>query len=542
MKPGFAVFSNRWRMPLASLFALLALLPVVAQATDWPIYHADALKTGVDPSGASLQGLTAGWSNTLDGSVYASPVIASGIVVAATENNTVYGFHVTDGSQVWSRHLGTPVSAGSLPCGDIGPVTGITGTPVIDTATSTLYVVAFLAGSPDNHMLFALDLASGSVKWSHEVNPVTGDLNAHQQRGALALGSGLVYVAYGGLTGDCGNYRGQVIGFPESGSGSKISFVAPVAEVGMWNSEGPVVDSAGNVWEVTGNGRGGSSFGDQEAVIKLNGSTLALEDIFYPGNWAALDSADGDLGSNGIALLDGNLAIASGKSGIAFLLDQSHLGGQDGEVAHMSICSSGPFGGPAYDPPVVYEPCGSGVAAVKVDASTSPPTMTVLWTHGPGHASPIVAGGLVWALGGGNLLGMDPNTGATMVTEAVGGSQHFATPAAVDGRIFLPLSNSLMELSGSASGPPAAATNVMAVAGTGQATITWTPPSANPPVAWYAVYAYSPTGTSHIFVTAAGTSFVATGLTSGSYYVFTVTAYNGQWGPWSDWSPWAFVT
>src|SRR5579859_4275489 len=104
----------------AVLAALLALLPAGAQATDWPIYHANAQKTGVDPSGASLNPLSPGWTKSLDGAVYASPVVASGIVVAATENDTVYGFHVADGGQAWSQHLGTPVQASSLPCGDIG--------------------------------------------------------------------------------------------------------------------------------------------------------------------------------------------------------------------------------------------------------------------------------------------------------------------------------------------------------------------------------------------------------------------------------------
>ena len=77
------------------------------------------------------------WTAGVDGDVYASPLIVDRRVIVATENNTVYALDLESGVTAWSRHLGTPVAAATLPCGNIGPVTGITGTPAAD-AVATL--------------------------------------------------------------------------------------------------------------------------------------------------------------------------------------------------------------------------------------------------------------------------------------------------------------------------------------------------------------------------------------------------------------------
>ena len=101
----------------------------------WTTYDRDAARTGVAPDGppsaASVRRLWA--SATLDGDVYAQPLLVGDRVIVATENDTVYSLNASDGSVVWSTHLGQPVPATSLPCGDVDPV-GITSTPVVDTA------------------------------------------------------------------------------------------------------------------------------------------------------------------------------------------------------------------------------------------------------------------------------------------------------------------------------------------------------------------------------------------------------------------------
>ena len=64
--------------------------------------------------------------------LYGEPLASADSVFVATENDTVYALSAADGKVAWSTHLGTPVPSGSLPCGDISPTVGITGTPVID--------------------------------------------------------------------------------------------------------------------------------------------------------------------------------------------------------------------------------------------------------------------------------------------------------------------------------------------------------------------------------------------------------------------------
>src|SRR5205085_12030421 len=116
--------------PSASPTAASSSGPVTA-AADWPTYHGDVARSGVGPgAGARFGSAAKGWvSPTLDGDVYASPILAGGLALVATENDTLYAFDAVSGAQRWSRHLADPVDASTLPCGDIRPVSGITGTP-----------------------------------------------------------------------------------------------------------------------------------------------------------------------------------------------------------------------------------------------------------------------------------------------------------------------------------------------------------------------------------------------------------------------------
>ena len=118
----------------------------VATAADWPVYHRDAARTGLDPAFPALRGpLAVAWSRPLDGAVYAEPLVVSGAVIAATENDTVYALDPASGRVLWTRHLGTPVRLSSLSCGNIDPL-GITGTPAFDPLTGSLFAVAEVQG------------------------------------------------------------------------------------------------------------------------------------------------------------------------------------------------------------------------------------------------------------------------------------------------------------------------------------------------------------------------------------------------------------
>src|SRR5439155_25854196 len=143
---------------------------------------------GSDPAKASFSQATTAWqSATLDGDVYASPLVVGGRAIVATENNSVYAFDASTGATLWQTRLGAPFNASRLPCGNIKPVSGITGTPVADPQAGVIYVVAFL--STGSHELYALGLADGAVRFHRPIDPPGADPLVHQQRSALALGN-----------------------------------------------------------------------------------------------------------------------------------------------------------------------------------------------------------------------------------------------------------------------------------------------------------------------------------------------------------------
>ena len=112
-------------------------------AGSWTVYHGDPAGTGTAAPARRVDTASRAWTSAaLDGEIYGEPLVSAGRVYVATENNTVYALSAATGKVAWSRHLATPVPAGSLPCGDIAPTVGITGTPVIDPARREIFVVA----------------------------------------------------------------------------------------------------------------------------------------------------------------------------------------------------------------------------------------------------------------------------------------------------------------------------------------------------------------------------------------------------------------
>jgi PhnB protein len=149
------------------------------------------------------------WTAAVDGAVYAQPLVVGSEVIVATENDSVYALDASSGAVRWSRHLAAPVTRG-LPCGNIDP-SGITGTPVADVATGRLWVVTFTDQPAYRHTLTELDLAAGRTVSQRPIDASGSDPRAQLERGALALLGSRVYVPFGGLYGDCSDYRGRVI-------------------------------------------------------------------------------------------------------------------------------------------------------------------------------------------------------------------------------------------------------------------------------------------------------------------------------------------
>jgi outer membrane protein assembly factor BamB len=377
----------------------------------------------------------------LDGRVYAEPLASGGAVIVATEGDSVYSISEANGTVLWRANLGAPVPRSELPCGDIDP-TGITSTPVIDTATRTLYVVAFL--EPPHHEVFALDLRNGGVLFHRNADPPGADPLVQQQRGALALANGMVYVPYGGLYGDCGQYHGWVVATRTSGNGTLLSYQVPTKrEGGIWAPSGVMVDGVGNIFVATGNGASTSTFDFGNSVIKLSPNLTQL-DWFAPSNWSTLNGGDTDLGSVGPSLVGPNTIFQVGKEGVGYLLRLDHLGGIGGQTYSGSVCS-GAYGGIASAPPYAYVPCRDGLVAVNV--SLLRVSFAVAW-RGPGFNAgpPILAGGAVWTIdiSQGKLYELDLQTGKVLFSYSVGSVTHFSSLSAADGRLFVPAANRIL--------------------------------------------------------------------------------------------------
>jgi hypothetical protein len=288
------------------------------------------------------------------------------VVYIATEHDSVYAFDA-DGlssTPLWKvSFINSAAGVTSVPIldadpdADIGPEIGITGTPVIDPATGTLYVVAKtkeVAGSTTNYVqrLHALDITTGAEKFGGPVAlqarvPGTGlgsqggqlSFNAlrQNQRAALLLSNGVIYIAFGSHS-DQQPYHGWVLGYDATTLQQTLVFNAtPNNEGGgIWQSGGGLAaDAAGNIYFATGDGTftanaGGTGYGDSFVKLSPAGSVLSY---FSPFNQLTLDLDDLDLASGGVILLPDQtgahprLLIGAGKNATVYVVDRDNMGG-----------------------------------------------------------------------------------------------------------------------------------------------------------------------------------------------------------------------
>jgi outer membrane protein assembly factor BamB len=428
----------------------------------------------VDPTITDLSS-TPLWADSLDGGVYGQPLVYDGTTYVATENDTIYAIGSEKGNVIWHLHVGTAVSTSvidsaptlSSGCGDINPL-GIIGTPVIDTATNDIIAaeeteVGGNTWEDIQHWLVAVSLATHQEVWHRQIDPPHGNNASHyyiaaeQQRPALTLLGGRVYVPFGGLNGDCGQYHGYVVDLPATGKGALVTYQVPTQREGaIWGTGGAFVSPKGNLYVATGNGSSNSvkDFDEGNSVVELSPTLQRLGD-WAPSNWVQLNDDDWDLGSTNPVTVPGtSLLFVAGKpasnGSFGYLMKDSPLGGIGKDAYTGAVClGGGAFGADATDVIgtgtnahiYVYVPCGSGTEAVEI-TTTSPISFHRVWSPSTGspNGSPIVAGGLVWALNwdGGQLYGMNPTTGAVTVTRSTGALEHFAVPAVGDKLLFVP--------------------------------------------------------------------------------------------------------
>jgi outer membrane protein assembly factor BamB len=409
-------------------------------AADWPTYHKDLSRSGFEPDIASFSSVHLNWKSIrLDGDVYAEPLIVGKSVIIATENESLYNLDANTGGVMWRSHLGTPVRGNDLPCGDIDP-SGITGTPAVDMSSRTIYVVAFM--TPAHHELFAVDLANGAVKFHVPIDAPGADPKVEQQRAALGLSGGYVYVAYGGLFGDCGSYHGWVVASRADGNGGLLSYQVPTGRAGgIWAPSGPAFDSSGELFVATGNSDSNRVFDFGNSVIKLSPDLKQL-DWFAPPDWIQLNAEDMDLGSAGPIILSSNFVFQIGKDGIGYLLDATKLGGIGGQLFSAQICSGpyrGAYGGLAYSPPYVLIPCRDGIVALEPNLGPKP-SFTIVW-RGPNSVPgpPVVVGNAVWTVDiqNGLIYALGLRNGQVLFQDKIGSVAHFTSRPVGDGQIFV---------------------------------------------------------------------------------------------------------
>lgn len=375
-------------------------------------YHNDSYRTGSNSgetiltlSNVKMQSFGKRTTFPVQGYVYAQPLYLPGLTIGstvhnvlfvATEHDQVYAFDVNSGQQLWHtnflatkgpRYVLSSVSSGDVSCGDLVPEIGITGTPVIDPAIGTMYLVAktkqydtLTHTTSFFHTLHALDIKTGLDKVTPlqitATSPGSGtgsvggiltfDPLVEAQRSALLLLKGQVFIAWASHC-DLGNYHGYVMSFNETNLVRSGLYVdTPNGyEGGFWGGgAGPAADSGGSIYAVTGNGLydGSPDFGD--SVLRLTWPSvpraITLSDYFTPWNQQTLDYNDTDFGSGGAMLVPDqpgttypHLLIAVGKEGTIDLVNRDnmghfHSGGDSQIVQTIQYAIGGIWGAPAF--------------------------------------------------------------------------------------------------------------------------------------------------------------------------------------------------
>ncbi len=367
-------------------------------------------RTGWYPNETSLtpalvQGGTFGqeWSASVNGQVYAQPLLENGTLLVATETNHVYGLDPASGTAKWSASLGTPWNPADIGCGDLTPSIGVTSTPVIDTTTNTAYLThkTYLSGTsgPAAWYMDALDMTNGQERPGFPVLLSGTAQNAPNrsfyatnqlQRPGLLLLNGVIYAAFGSHC-DHAPWQGWIFGVSTAGTvTARWIDNTTVDGGGIWQSgAGLTSDGPATILLSTGNGGAPSTpaAGNNipanlgESIVRLNvqpNGTLQAVDFFAPYNATTLDSYDADFASGGVTSLPDqyfgtsslpHLAVVVGKEGYVYLLNRDSLGGiaQGPNGSDNVIQRIGPRGGVWSRPAVwpgdggyVYIPTSSG--------------------------------------------------------------------------------------------------------------------------------------------------------------------------------------
>jgi hypothetical protein len=470
---------------LANTFTALAQISVTT-------YHNDNYRTGWNSSEtvltpANVNSSTFGLlsKTELDDQVDAQPLVVASVNITAgshqgthsvvyvvTENNTVYAIDASAGTILLSHNLGTPVKM-PLGCNNNGPNVGINSTPVIDTTSNTLYVIDYTQDTTGPaHRIHALDLGSLAdkstpqlVAASHTLsNGTTFTFNAtyQRQRPALLEANGNIYAGFGSFCDISANLsRGWLLGWNAATlaplSANQLNDTQATSPrdfflSSIWMSGyGLAADDSGNVVFVTGNSDPSGTTYDgvtniQESVVKVSPNLTDVVDLFTPSDQASLDGVDEDFGSGGGLVLPDqpgatpHLAVAAGKEGNMFFMNEDHLGGYSTTKNNVlgTYAVGGCWCGPSYfvDPTDglarVVSSGGNQIKVWKLQTSPKPKLTAVAFAsvpatgiQDPGFFTSVSSNGtaspIIWALnrptsrsGGIELYALNPEAGSKM--------------------------------------------------------------------------------------------------------------------------------
>jgi hypothetical protein len=302
------------------------------------------------PSNVNANTFGLKWTATVDAWVNAQPLYMNGLVIngaphnvvfVVTANDSVYALDGDTGAQLWQASV-IPSGATAVTGTSVGlvsaPLIGILGTPVIDPATNTMYLVAETSEQNATyfpHRLHALDLATGNEKFGGPVlvnDPQMAPLHKLQRTG-LTLANGNVYFGIGSIQ-DIQPYHGMIFSFNAQTLAQQAVWVTTPtgSEGGVWmGASAPSVDENGNIYVTTGNGTLDGTVNFGEAAVKLSPELQPL-DYFAPYNFAAYNASDVDLGSGAIIVVPDQAGshphelIACGKPTPVYVLDRDNLG------------------------------------------------------------------------------------------------------------------------------------------------------------------------------------------------------------------------
>ena len=479
---------------------------VLTQHNDLTRDGANSNETILTTSNVNINSFGQLFSLPVDGLIFAQPLYVSGvtipgqgthnIVYVATEHDSVYAFDADSRRVYWHVSLGTPAPSSVVGSPALGPEFGITGTPVIDPSSGTLYAAAeTYVGGVQLYYLHALDITTGAEKFGGPVKieasaPGTGWDSAggqvpfitseELQRPAVTLVNGIVYLAFGSHD-DIFPYHGWLLGYDATTLQQVSVFnVTPDSNEGsIWMAgQGLVADSSNNLYLITANSLQGTEDAAEdygESFLKLvpSGSSLTVGDYFKPNNYDTLNAEDADLGAGGAFAIPGtSLIVGGGKQGLIYVVDTTNMGKLDtskDQVFQEFQAEQGLWGSPAFFNNFMYvwgindslrsyefyppgkffytatqsdyvTVAGQTSGAVSISANGTNAGTAIVWATAPAAdpSSPVFAvPGILFAYDATNLQNLLWSTLQNPTRDGFGNWGKFVSPTIANGKVYV---------------------------------------------------------------------------------------------------------